>query len=288
MPLASAPLSQCCPKLRKGYCRGWNLRGHSDWTAPCWYDHPVDKIFPQCSYTRKPLENGAKKEDIIRELQSSVPGARNIKIDIVVNQELKERYAARMDYIRGKHPNVVEQELWHGTSPGALDTILSRGFQPPSDTAASRECPNYINGITTTLCSNHCKYCTEPHKHNMCHMYGLGVYFADAAQKSERYCKEVDGRYSQLYCRVNLGSPCLIRGNLLEPDAMHHVYSCVDPENYLDRVVQPYNSATRHETYHVDGLGIDRHMRGRSVINSEYVVFAPSHAVATYVVTYSK
>ena len=263
-----------------------------------------------------PLTDKAKIDDIANKLKRSVPTAYDIVIEVVVNKELKERYRTivnmfssyhsiqcviysqstltihryndRRDYLYRKHPNNVEQELWHGTSQGALDTILSWGFQPPSDTVASEECPYYISGITTTLCGNSCEYCTEPHKHSMCHMYGLGVYFADAAEKSERYCKAVAGRYSQLFCLVNLGSPCLLRGNLLQPDSMHDLHSCDNPEDFIDRVVQPYDDETRHESYHVDGLGMSGFKRGYSVINSEYIIFSPSQAIPKYIVTYSK
>eukprot|EP01060_Flectonema_neradi_P023621 TRINITY_DN3189_c0_g1_i4.p1 TRINITY_DN3189_c0_g1~~TRINITY_DN3189_c0_g1_i4.p1 ORF type:complete len:649 (+),score=102.69 TRINITY_DN3189_c0_g1_i4:39-1985(+) len=280
------PISTTCPKLRKGYCRGWNLRGHHDWTAACWYEHPPEIIFPTCGYTRKILSEPAKLSAIVKQLKESVPNATDIVVESIVNEDLNRRYSDWKKYLQQKHPHMQELELWHGTSKEVLDSILTRGFQPPSDTNASPDCPNFIPGTSTTHCSNHCSYCVEPHNHNMCHMYGLGVYFADSAKKSQRYCKS-EGRYSQLLCTVNLGSPCLIRGNLIKQDAMHHLSSCVCPEDYLDRVVQPYNQTTRHETYHVDGLGMKGHRAGLSVINSEYVIFAPSHAVAKYVVTYS-
>merc|ERR1711998_80153 len=78
--------------------------------------------------------------------------------------------------------------LYHGTNNNILDTLYQHGLQPPSDTQASEQCPTSgRKGLCTSLCNNDCKYCTEKHEWSKCHMYGLGIYLADMAQKSHRY-----------------------------------------------------------------------------------------------------
>merc|ERR1712093_748143 len=49
-------------------------------------------------------------------------------------------------------------------------------------------------GLCTTLCGTDCSHCCKEHKWGKCHMYGLGVYLADLAQKSHRYVREPEQR----------------------------------------------------------------------------------------------
>merc|ERR1712241_532348 len=65
------------------------------------------------------------------------------------------------------------------------------GLQPPSDTQASESCPvSGGKGLCTTLCDNTCVHCTQKHEWDRCHMFGLGIYLADMAQKSHRYVSQ--------------------------------------------------------------------------------------------------
>merc|ERR1712224_818752 len=145
----------------------------------------------------------------------------------VVNDALSRIYEERRGFLHDKHGFAVEKELWHGTNCNALSELLTHGLQPPSDTQPSEECPRSGGkGLCTTLCGTDCSHCREPHAWNRCHMYGLGVYLADQAAKSHRYVRqpaddESQGRkvYSLIRCRVVLGNPYLIEGNLLQPDA---------------------------------------------------------------------
>merc|ERR1711964_659817 len=81
-----------------------------------------------------------------------------------------------------------EMELYHGTNMNILENLYTHGLFPPSDMEAAEECPVSGNkGLRTSLCMNDCEFCTEPHKWDRCHMFGLGIYLADIAQKSHRY-----------------------------------------------------------------------------------------------------
>jgi len=91
--------------------------------------------------------------------------------------------------------------------------------------------------------------------------------------------------YSMLWCRVCLGSPYLIEGNLLSPDAMHDFCWCQDPSDKLETVAEDWNVAKGHDTFYVRGLnGAQR--SGLGVYNSEYIVFQPFQVLPLYRVDY--
>merc|ERR1712151_739540 len=112
---------------------------------------------------------------------------------------------------------------------GILDTLYQHGLQPPSDVSASDLCPKSgKKGLCTTLCHGDCTDCTEKHEWDRCHMYGLGIYLADMAQKSHRYVSQpkvnrAGGRsYRMIVCYV-LGKSFEIEGHLRGKTAMHDV-----------------------------------------------------------------
>merc|ERR1712241_13492 len=102
------------------------------------------------------------------------------------------------------------------------------GLQPPSDTQASESCPvSGGKGLCTTLCDNTCVHCTQKHEWDRCHMFGLGIYLADMAQKSHRYVSQPQVHngnriYRMIVCSV-LGKAYQIDGYLKSKDAMHDV-----------------------------------------------------------------
>jgi len=255
-------------------------------------------------------------------------------------------------------------------------------------------------GLCTTLCGTDCDHCKKPHNWEKCHMYGLGVYLADMAQKSHRYVREPERRmvasgrvdqgvgacirglngelwgrvteeqakvwllesgrvakketqgikwqwepaltsrgvgvcirgfrgdlwgkvvaeeptcwrldsgriakketegfrwnweplaqeeidvYSMLFCRVCLGNPYLIEGNLLASSGMHDMCWCQDPSEQLETVAEEWSIARGHDTFFVRGLnGAQR--AGLGVYNSEYIVFQPFQVLPLYRVDYT-
>merc|ERR1712157_260237 len=136
----------------------------------------------------------------------------------------------------------AEQELYHGTNNNILDVLYTHGLQPPSDTNASDACPvSGGKGLCTTLCDNTCKYCVEKHEWRRCHMYGLGIYLGDMAQKSHRYISQPrtgkSGRptYRMIVCSV-VGKSYQVEGHLRDGQCMHDVVNvrALDEED-LDR-----------------------------------------------------
>merc|ERR1712110_932967 len=113
-----------------------------------------------------------------------------------INKKLQELYEERRGFLHDKHGFAVEKELWHGTNCKALSELITHGLQPPSDTRPSDMCPHSGGkGLCTTLCGTDCCHCRDAHSWDRCHMYGLGVYLADQAQKSHRYVREPNCDY---------------------------------------------------------------------------------------------
>lgn len=376
-----------CPRLLgpSRFCRGWNLRGHHAWQWGCPFEHPAEEWQTYgTSYNLEEVRRGtAKFDEIETELLRSAPFASAdgttgrpelLAVRRVVNRALEAAFQSRRAFLQEKHGHVVERELWHGTSCKALPELLTHGLQPPADTAPAEACPRSGGrGLCTTLCGSGCEHCREPHAWDRCHMYGLGVYLADLAQKSHRYVREPaaeaaprreaswqtvlagqwrdfeareqelfeaarrtgkpelrfqargwayrldlarmvqvnlsTGRerqvrrleggapqeggepavrrvYSMLRCRVVLGSPYLIEGNLLRGDAMHDLCWCQDPTYALETTAEEWSVAKGHDAFYVRGLeGAQK--AGLGVYNSEYVVFQPYQILPLYQVDYA-
>jgi len=283
---------QLCPRLAgpSRYCRGWNIKGHAAWQWGCPYDHPEDaRPTHTAEYSLEQLAKGSAKFDEIQtEMRRSMPGAQVVKVQRVQNLALEKMYEERRKFIHEKQGFAVEKELWHGTSCEALPTLLKHGLQPPSDTCPSDACPvSGGKGLCTTLCGTGCVHCTREHCWNRCHMYGLGVYLADVAAKSHQYVRKPTGRqYSMLWCRVCLGNPYLVEGNLLSQSALHDVCWCQDPSEGLESLAEEWSVAKGHDAYYVKGqAGKQKH--GLGVHNNEYIVFQPYQILPLYRVDYT-
>merc|ERR1719329_2072561 len=381
-----------CPRLMgpSHFCRGWNLHGHHSWQWGCPFEHPEkNRATHGATYSFVPVSKGtAKYDEIETDLSLTAPytsssglcgSPRIIAVQRVVNKTLQGLYEERCGFLRDKHGFIVEKELWHGTNCKALPDLLTHGLQPPSDTQASDDCPRSGGrGLCTTLCGTDCRKCKEPHAWGHCHMYGLGVYLADQAQKSHRYVREpgvgtlpkVDRRwrwqtvlagkwrffdpelqvefekayaeskqvhkfkarggsydmdfarmvqvnlsttreravrrlddadldgvdpvldacedgavYSMLRCRVVLGNPYLIEGNLLKANAMHDMCWCQNPADSLESCAEVWEVSKGHDAFYNRGLAGEQ-KPGLGVYNSEYVVFQPYQILPLYKVDY--
>jgi hypothetical protein len=281
-----------CPRFAgpSKYCRGWNVRGHSAWQWGCPFAHPEDQrpTFDAEVELESIKPGTAKFDEIQTELHRSMPHARILKIQRSKNVALEKMYEERRTFIHDKQGFAVEKELWHGTSVDAIPTLLQHGLQPPADTMASNECPiSGGKGLCTTLCSTECKHCTEAHRWGKCHMYGLGVYLADIAQKSHQYVRNKGGKtYSMLRCRVCLGNPYLIEGNLLSGPAMHDVCWCQDPSEFLESISEDWSIAKGHDSFYVKGQAGSQ-KQGLGVHNNEYIVFQPYQILPLYRIDYT-
>jgi len=296
---------QKCPKFIAKYCRGQNLR----YTHPCWCWHPKRET----DYARFILEeidlHSAKGNEIVDKFMSSgsfhngspyVMGVKAIK-----NPVLSRLHDEYRKYLATKHrEEPMVRELYHGTNNNIHDIVYKHGLQPPSDCQASDACPvSGGKGLCTTLCPNTCKYCTEKHEWDKCHMFGLGIYLADIAQKSHRYVSQPQvlpsGRrmYRMVVCEV-LGRAFKVEGHLRCADAMHdvaNVRALTDDE--VATMIEPCKSASckrdaaadapaeKSDMLFIQGLG-GRVRPGYSVVNSEYIAFHPHQCLPKYEITY--
>eukprot|EP00746_Dinoflagellata_sp_MGD_P167123 gnl/MRDRNA2_/MRDRNA2_97498_c0_seq1.p1 gnl/MRDRNA2_/MRDRNA2_97498_c0~~gnl/MRDRNA2_/MRDRNA2_97498_c0_seq1.p1 ORF type:complete len:1053 (-),score=223.29 gnl/MRDRNA2_/MRDRNA2_97498_c0_seq1:239-3397(-) len=323
-PNNPACVGQMCPRLTgpSKYCRGWNLHGHSKWQWGCPFEHP-ENLRPThgATFSLEEVAKGTAKFDEIESdlLRSSpfqsadggVGQPQIVRVQRVVNDPLSKIYEERRGFLHDKHGFVVEKELWHGTNCKALPELLTHGLQPPSDTEPCDACPQSGGkSLCTTLCGTDCRHCSaissgccKKHRWNKCHMYGLGVYLADLAQKSHRYVRRpthatdsLQGTagpfgcrrapvYSMIRCRVCLGNPYLIEGNLLKADAMHDMCWCQDPTDMLESNSEEWNVSKGHDSYFIRGL-TGAQKAGLGVYNNEYVVFHPYQILPLYQVDY--
>mmetsp|Transcript_52652 Transcript_52652/g.170008 ORF Transcript_52652/g.170008 Transcript_52652/m.170008 type:complete len:426 (+) Transcript_52652:91-1368(+) len=294
-----------CPRLTgpAKSCRGWNLSGHAKWHMACSFSH-AEQYRPtfHAKFSYEDLQAGsAKYDEIETDLLRSAPfpssdgserAPRILKVRRIRNETLERLYDERKAYTTQKQGSVEERELWHGTSVEALSDLLTNGLQPPADRKAGERCARSGGkNLCTTLCDRTCQHCVEPHRWHRCHMFGLGVYFADVSRKSHRYVsskrdpttgKEI---YSLLRCRVCLGRPYLIEGHLLHPDAMHDFVLCDDPSDMLESIADEW-MPSGHDAFYVRGL--QRSVKsGLGVYNSEYIIFHAWQILPLYRVDYT-
>jgi len=302
---------QKCPKWIAGYCRGQNLR----FTHPCWCFHP-ERETAEARYCLESIGlSSAKGNEIIDKFMKSAPfhdgQPRIVTIKAIINHTLARCHEDYRRYLTEKHGEApTERELYHGTNNNILDVLYTHGLQPPSDVNASDACPESGGkGLTTTLCGNDCKHCTEKHEWSKCHMYGLGIYLADMAQKSHRYCSQPEvaasGRrqFRMIMCSV-LGRAFTVKGHLRDRDAMHDVVTVralqdddlaemiepcqpCDPhdDELAEMIARTTEVAEKSDLLFIQGLGFS-HRPGFSVVNSEYIAFHPHQCLPKYEITY--
>jgi len=292
---------QNCPRSIARYCRGGNLR----FVDPCWCKHQ-ELSTARASFTMDdvPLES-AKGNDILSAFMGSAPFHDGqptvICIRAIHNLVLERQHEFYRRYLTEKNGEAPRQvELYHGTNMNILDTVYTHGLRPPSDTAPSDRCPvSGGKGLRTTLCNNDCKFCTVQHKWDRCHMYGLGVYLGDLAQKSHRYVSAAAdacaGRREckMVVCSVLLGDALQLEGHLRCCDALHDMQSlrqlgagALQGKVDLVSAFSGRKPVDQRDILFVKGLGAASRP-GSSVFNSEYISFHPYQCLPRYEITYT-
>merc|ERR1712176_1668070 len=296
---------QKCPKWIAGYCRGQNPR----FTQPCWCRHE-ERPTEHAKFSLKTIPlDGAKGDEIVTKFMASAPfhngmprvvGIRQVRNDTLAKCD--ETYRQWLTDKHGEEPAV--QELYHGTNNNITDILYTHGLQPPSDMRLAEDCPvSGGKGLCTSICDNSCEKCIERHEWNKCHMYGLGIYLGDMAQKSHRYVSQPartssgKTRCRMVLCSVLMGRALMVEGYLRTAHAMHDVSSLRgvwkgELESMVEcvRCDQPLVSdgappIEQHDLIFVKGLG-SRCRNGFSVVNSEYISFHPYQCLPRYEVIY--
>merc|ERR1712078_574157 len=219
---------------------------------------------------------GAKGNEIVSKFMSTAPFHDGyptvVGIKAIKNEMLARLHEDYKGYLANKHrqePKV--RELYHGTNNNILDVLYQHGCKPPSDMKPSEDCPvSGGKGLCTSLCNNDCKYCTEKHEWNRCHMYGLGIYLADMAQKSHRYVsqpKNVSGRqrYRMVVCSV-LGKSFQVEGHLRGQTSMHDVVNVRSlTDDIMSEMIEPCRACKASRGVGASIQGLDGDLWGRVV-----------------------
>lgn len=294
---------QKCPKAIAGYCRGQNLR----FTHPCWCQHEPRKTDNAKFQLKSVCLHGAKGNEIVTKFMTSAPFHNGrpqvVEVKEITNEILMRCHEQYRSYLSNKHkeePSV--RELYHGTNNNILKELYTHGLQPPSDMSPSELCPTSGGkGLCTSLCTNSCKHCVDKHEWKKCHMFGLGIYLGDMAQKSHRYCTQPQivgnkKRYRMLVCSV-LGKAFKVEGHLKTDRAMHDIPNVralddksiaemIEPcRSHGDRCQDRFELAENSDMLFIQGLG-SAVRPGFSVVNSEYIAFHPHQCLPKYEITY--
>jgi len=207
----------------------------------------------------------------------------SIKIYQIVAQHLLQEYSKTHIKIYQKRKITLEMSLFHGTSEANLRDIFKYGFIPPSDFAPDPHCEKsgHLASVASacSLCDVRCQFCTKKHVWNRCHMFGLGVYFANQSSKCNQYISDMNrnktakkGR-KMLYCTVELGQ-CECVEELQTADQMH------------DRTKPCKGCDSIYVMAHKPPIPKDANGNILAVLNDEYVIFHPHQALPEYLIEF--
>jgi hypothetical protein len=264
---------QPCPQLMNGYyCRYSNIR----FSGECKNAHPSSMLNPLKLTASFILTepNVAKLADIKSEFERT-KGGTFVGAKRITNKALKTAFEHRQQYITEKRGgSTLQDHLYHGCNETTINTICTTGFIVPADYQASPNCPVSKHvAHTTSLCNVDCTHCTQQHKWNKCHMFGLGIYLANQANKSNLYVIGTPAGQNKkmLLCKVELGNSFL-----------HQKISTQDGEHNNVLPQQGYDSIT----VRADPQSQVGNTNKLSVTLDEYVVFHPFQVLPEYIIEY--
>lgn len=128
--------------------------------------------------------------------EKDYPGSKVKNITLIENKEFETKFnIVRSQLGRSEKNDHIETQsketlLYHGTCERFLDDIYNNGFKLPADYNQNSKCQNFPGNKTTSssLCDVSCPDCCGKgkvqHQWNLCHMFGLGIYFADVRYES--------------------------------------------------------------------------------------------------------
>lgn len=247
-----------CPEERAyRYCRSKNLA----FLKRCPHTHYSGHVPQEPSY--QPIDPKSDefiviKEDFIRNWKlRKVPEVTRIE-RVTCDPAVQKAFDVKSNDLNRRGITGSLRQLYHGTHDDNIDRVLKHGFRPPADYGVHANCTAFGKYVAigtapvTSPCGVDCIACTsEQHKWNKCHMFGLGVYFADQSSKSDRYVRGSLGTTRRmLLADVLLGDP--------------YIANCLTREDeYHDLIIAPENKDS------VIAVGRYGAKSGREVINNE-------------------
>eukprot|EP01080_Neovahlkampfia_damariscottae_P008506 gene8506-330_t len=227
----------CDRELKYGHCRYTNILFSK--IPTCTKRHMEIMSFK--SKKSKLSNSHAMYYQIEQQFKKDFPNSTIKNIYEIKNEKAESRYNEIEKSFFAKNKLNV-RKLYHGTSEKFLQGIYDSGFILPSDFVHNSNCKRNSNAPAYSLCDNTCPDCAginkKKHVWNQCHMYGLGLYFADIPQKSDLYVsdsyfkkKNKKGR-KLILCKVALGKTFTIDQDILNQDDYHDL---VEPPSGYDR-----------------------------------------------------
>lgn len=250
--------SKCPVEATYGFCRSRNLR----FKKTCTYQHHTSFSHDEARLERLSPDS-ADYALIARDFETNWKLAMRPEITSIervhCNEDINHAFQAKALEFASRQINLSLRQLYHGTHEHNIDKVLKDGFQPPSDCAVHESCPTwgkYCKDLQTSPCISSCAHCygdlANRHSWAKCHMFGLGIYFADQSSKSDRYVRPASKRTERrmLLVDVLLGDP--------------HIAKCLTAdEEYHDHVVPPGGKNS------IIALGKTAPKNGREVLNNE-------------------
>lgn len=281
--------TQRCPhETDDNYCRDWNLKflctKHGKHLYRGGLQHELDAK-ASATLTQLTPDSGIYQVVTTNFMSSwKYIGARPVitKIERVRCPKLEGYFKMAQAKLCEKNPMYyTSQALYHGTCEANFDKLFEHGLQPPADYEASAHCKHYGNlagKISTSLCLKTCLDCAGEnavrHRWNKCHMFGLGVYFADQSSKADIYVSDAAGNVKgqknkkMLVVDVLLGDAFEIT-KLKSRDEFHDIVTAPDSKDSIMAVGTNSNYSSE-----------------LAVMNNEFVIFNPKQTLPRYVITY--
>jgi hypothetical protein len=205
-----------------------------------------------------------------------------VSIEQIHSPDLEEHFLKVDKKLSSRDKAASTRLLYHGTCEAKFETILQYGLQPPADYEINPSCKKcgYLankSGSKTSTCLTDCERCAGKdavrHVWNKCHMFGLGIYFADQSSKADRYVSDTKGNSDSKIRKLLVVKVCL--------GVTHQVDALKRQDEMHDLVVAPKGKDS------IMAVGQGPNARAQyEVINHEYVIFNPKQTLPTYIVTY--
>lgn len=262
----------CSKEKLEHYCRQWNLKYLGSCADLHLYHSGIHRLVSQKEdhkLTELQPKQGAF-EGVACDFMASwkMPGPKPTitKIESISCPKLEEYFTATESMLFKKGSPTIHRPLYHGTCEANFATLFENGLQPPSDYEPNANCPNcgHLAGkIFSSICMRNCTDCAGDkavrHTWRQCHMYGLGIYFADQSSKSDRYVSDKTGG------KPKTGRKMLVVQVMLGD--CHEVETLKKADEYHDFIAPPDGKDS------IMAIGKPKPVSGLEVLNNECASF---------------
>jgi hypothetical protein len=236
--------TRCNKEYEEHYCRDWNLRFLGNCSHTHLYRSGIHrKVESKQDYSLEELNPDTVEYDEQSIIFSGAWMLSNRpiikKIEKVICPKLEDYYEDTKVRMTKKYSKYCTPRfLFHGTCEAIHEIVFQYGLQAPSDYEVSPNCLKcgHLHGkILTSTCLKNCEHCAGStsikHTWKNCHMFGLGIYFADQSSKADIYVRDKLGK------KVDKGKKMLVVGVLL--GETHIIHSLKTKDDLHDIIEAP-------------------------------------------------